>query len=993
MPKSFCAAAVIVSMLFLCVSIPMPIYAANDASLIVDLDFSGMSGTAIPNRIANGISGEVVDLGTGAGSALKVETDGIASLLLSPQPDNGKALLLANLPAMPQRTVEMWIKVTNATAMNGMLAIADKQGNCLSSYLYSGSAANPFQLYMTPGNQNYYDVQNTMYVDKWAHVVVCVDTDMSKPNVYINGVGLIFNTELSLAKFAAADIIVGAFTPSWNGTRWTAGATLYGNVAEVRVYNRIIPAAEVREKYNSTQINYVEGKDNAEITSVKVGDVTAAKKSAAVYATETEAITVPPISVTLEAAEIGATYEVTCPNGNSVPSAVQIEVTSADKKVTKAYTLNVTAKDFDYADIIKETDNLAVFKLTGVTAKPASTGVITAVYGADNQLLDCSVTPITSAVSGADITTNAVSGGASYAKIWAYSGEIGAFKPLTGEREIAISGTPAVKNIPSSVSGKFNYRFNGSKLVINGNVGVGKRVWINVFESDEDFSLTNMNEADYCDALVFVDMIPTNDAGNYQIEYNLPNGVSNQEYTIAVAIEAEAGTLSGKLFYATQADIAGAVGDFNAAQTKAELLAALSARALNVDFTGFNLIGEKYQNAVLDGMGSNYVDETAIQIDFSRLVAEQSLLEQKDLIAVSINGSQQPRDILAANKVLLGIDGCTPYWDDEAIADSVDAALRAADITDYAKFAAVFGDAVTVGEFKVINSGNYDLMWSKIQQYAVDLGVAEQLAEIKSNEQVSLSKKVIAGIGASITKSQLSALVSTSITAVIGERSGGGGGGSGGSSGVSTPKGGGSSGSTVHVPTNIVSAAAQDTAQFIDTESVPWALAAIDSLLMRGILAKSMNFRPGDNVTREEFAKMVAVAFGFTGGSSNFADVDADDWSYQYVSALYSAGIVKGIDAESFGAKAMISRQDAIVILERALAAKDIELVPVIDENAGDIALAADYAKDGIKKFYGAQIVKGRDGGRFEPDSSCTRAEMAVILYNLLQVTDKAVTE
>lgn len=140
-------------------------------------------------------------------------------------------------------------------------------------------------------------------------------------------------------------------------------------------------------------------------------------------------------------------------------------------------------------------------------------------------------------------------------------------------------------------------------------------------------------------------------------------------------------------------------------------------------------------------------------------------------------------------------------------------------------------------------------------------------------------------------------------------------------------------------------------------------------------------FRPEDFVTREQACKMVAIAFGLgESGESQFADVSKDRWSYGCISALFQKGIVKGNGVE-FNPEANITRQDAAVIIARALEAQGKSFEgEYAFEDADKIA---DYAKGYVYSLAANGFLKG-DGTNFMPKNNITRGEIAAIIGRLI---------
>lgn len=210
---------------------------------------------------------------------------------------------------------------------------------------------------------------------------------------------------------------------------------------------------------------------------------------------------------------------------------------------------------------------------------------------------------------------------------------------------------------------------------------------------------------------------------------------------------------------------------------------------------------------------------------------------------------------------------------------------------------------------------------------------------------------------------------------------GAGGGGSlgGGSSAGSS----GSTGTVTPDPTPVV-----PEGTFTDVASVEWAKDAIEALADKGVLAGKGDgkFAPNDNVTREEFVKIIVVAFDLEDAeaASDFADVSKDSWSYSYVASAAKLGIVSG-DGASFNPKAGISRQDMAVIIHRVFEHLGAEIkgeAVVFDDNA-DIS---EYARVAVEALTAAGIINGMGDGTFAPAGTVTRAQAAKVVYGLLNL-------
>lgn len=216
--------------------------------------------------------------------------------------------------------------------------------------------------------------------------------------------------------------------------------------------------------------------------------------------------------------------------------------------------------------------------------------------------------------------------------------------------------------------------------------------------------------------------------------------------------------------------------------------------------------------------------------------------------------------------------------------------------------------------------------------------------------------------------------------------SGTSGGGSGSSGGRGSSSSGGGTGGTSGIPAGGMKPA-ETTEKFADIDELPWAKPYLQDLVSRNILNGSDGLlRPQASVTREEFVKMVVAAFlpQTQGGAVTFADVPEDSWCYPYVSAAVHAGVIQGLSQTEFGTGRAITREDAAVIVVRA-----VEKIRG-SQTEGALSFAdsyaiSDYAKSAVAKLYAMGVVSGTDENQFMPKSEITRAEAAKIISILMQ--------
>ena len=174
---------------------------------------------------------------------------------------------------------------------------------------------------------------------------------------------------------------------------------------------------------------------------------------------------------------------------------------------------------------------------------------------------------------------------------------------------------------------------------------------------------------------------------------------------------------------------------------------------------------------------------------------------------------------------------------------------------------------------------------------------------------------------------------------------------------------------------------------FRDVPSSHWAYSYVTKLATNGTIGgyDDGTFKPNNNVTREEFVKMIISATGLkkAGTTCNFGDVPESAWYYEFVASGYESGIIGGIDNATFGVGRNITRQDVAVIAARILTYLEAEIPELTEVTLTDIDTVSDYAQESVNLLNGMGILNGDDDGSFRPNDALTRAEAAAIISRL----------
>ncbi len=178
--------------------------------------------------------------------------------------------------------------------------------------------------------------------------------------------------------------------------------------------------------------------------------------------------------------------------------------------------------------------------------------------------------------------------------------------------------------------------------------------------------------------------------------------------------------------------------------------------------------------------------------------------------------------------------------------------------------------------------------------------------------------------------------------------------------------------------------------QFADLSSAEWAKVAVEGLAAKGYVSGrgDGNFYPNDKMTREEFVKLIVVAFDAydAKAEASFADVAGDRWSYQYIASANRLGLVTGVSETEFNPAGTVTREDMAVIMHRLFKLMGLNTKNVA-ESFTDADTIAPYAKEAVGVLAGEKVINGMGDGTFAPKASVTRAQASKVVYELLALT------
>ena len=166
-----------------------------------------------------------------------------------------------------------------------------------------------------------------------------------------------------------------------------------------------------------------------------------------------------------------------------------------------------------------------------------------------------------------------------------------------------------------------------------------------------------------------------------------------------------------------------------------------------------------------------------------------------------------------------------------------------------------------------------------------------------------------------------------------------------------------------------------------DTTANAWfynpVLWAVNEGITTGMTATE--FKPDNTCTREQAVTFLWRAAGEpepTKTTTPFVDVVKGSYYEKAVQWAYEEGITTGIDATHFGPSGQVSRGQFVTFLWR------LEGEPAASggQSFSDVVSSA-YYYDAVRWATANKITDGMGGGKFAPNTTCTRAQVVTFLY------------
>lgn len=171
-----------------------------------------------------------------------------------------------------------------------------------------------------------------------------------------------------------------------------------------------------------------------------------------------------------------------------------------------------------------------------------------------------------------------------------------------------------------------------------------------------------------------------------------------------------------------------------------------------------------------------------------------------------------------------------------------------------------------------------------------------------------------------------------------------------------------------------------------------WAADNILFAASRGLLSGTSDttFSPGTGMTRGMFVTALGRLAGINPDSyktGKFTDVKADAYYAPYVNWAAQTGIVTGVTATTFAPDTNINREQMAVIMKNYAAKLGYDLPQTLKAvTFADNANINSWAKDAVRAMQQAGILTGKNGNKFDPKGTATRAEVATVLRRFVEI-------
>lgn len=174
---------------------------------------------------------------------------------------------------------------------------------------------------------------------------------------------------------------------------------------------------------------------------------------------------------------------------------------------------------------------------------------------------------------------------------------------------------------------------------------------------------------------------------------------------------------------------------------------------------------------------------------------------------------------------------------------------------------------------------------------------------------------------------------------------------------------------------------------FKDVKDTDYFADAVKNLTDRGIVqGYSDGFRPHQDVTRAEAAKIIALALNLnldTTKDPSYKDVSKDNWAYSYIEALTATGVVNGF-GDIFKPNEPVTRAQMAKMIALAF---QLETQPLTSSPFTDVSESGWYTEY-VTPLLTFNITTGKTATTFAPSDNVTRGQLAAFVNRSEKAVD-----
>lgn len=179
---------------------------------------------------------------------------------------------------------------------------------------------------------------------------------------------------------------------------------------------------------------------------------------------------------------------------------------------------------------------------------------------------------------------------------------------------------------------------------------------------------------------------------------------------------------------------------------------------------------------------------------------------------------------------------------------------------------------------------------------------------------------------------------------------------------------------------------------FSDTTSNDWYYDYVIKLASAGVIDGSkLTFDPSSNVTRDVAAKVILKATGYLDINllnpplANFNDVPKSTWAYPYIETAKSKGFISGYTDGNYNPSNDINRAEFASMIIRAF---DLKNTISTASNFNDVK-TDDWFFGAVMIAKQNSIISGYAGNIFKPQNPINRAEMSKMIVSAMKIVEK----